>query len=151
MEKVIAVLIMVLVVFGEFSLAGEKASDGRFIAYDNRTVLDTRTNLMWAAQDNGAWINWMEAIRYINNYRGEGYTNWRLPTQNELMSLYDTAVKGKNGYHLTSFIELTGCCPVASQTDSGGAVCVNFTDGAWIFSHASQGECNRVLPVRSSK
>lgn len=30
----------------------EIANDGRFIAYDNGTVLDTGTNLMWAAKDN---------------------------------------------------------------------------------------------------
>jgi hypothetical protein len=31
-------------------------SDNRFIAYDNGTVLDTETNLMWAANDNGSDI-----------------------------------------------------------------------------------------------
>ena len=31
------------------SSAGETGRDGRFIAYSNGTVLDTRTRLMWAA------------------------------------------------------------------------------------------------------
>jgi len=35
----------------------ETGRDGRFIAYSNGTVLDTRTNLMWAAKDNGSNIN----------------------------------------------------------------------------------------------
>ncbi len=30
------------------STVKETDRDGRFIAYDNATVLDTRTNLMWA-------------------------------------------------------------------------------------------------------
>ena len=37
---------------------GEKGRDGRFVAYDNGTVLDTSTNLMWASKDNGNNINW---------------------------------------------------------------------------------------------
>ncbi len=39
----------------------ETKRDGRFIAYDNRTVLDTSTNLMWAARDNGSNIDWPKA------------------------------------------------------------------------------------------
>ena len=56
MKKVISVLfvlMLALVVCTGLAFAGEKARDGRFIAYDNGTVLDTRTNLMWAARDNG--------------------------------------------------------------------------------------------------
>jgi hypothetical protein len=43
------------------STANEIKRDGRFIAYDNGTVLDTSTNLMWAARDNGHNINWLNA------------------------------------------------------------------------------------------
>src|ERR1035437_8847883 len=90
MKKVIAVL-LVLVVYAGFAFAGEKTRDGRFIAYDNGTVLDTRTNLMWAAKDNGSNINWQGAKGYCENYRGGGYTDWRMPTQDELAGLYDAA------------------------------------------------------------
>jgi hypothetical protein len=71
--------------------AGESARDGRFIAYDNGTVSDTRTGLMWAAKDNGSKINWANAKSYCENYRGGGYTDWRMPTQDELAELYDMA------------------------------------------------------------
>lgn len=47
---------------GEKDFSSKEISrDGRFIAYDNVTVLDTRTNLMWAAKDNGGNINWANA------------------------------------------------------------------------------------------
>jgi hypothetical protein len=61
--------------------ASEIGRDGRFIAYDNGTVLDTKTNLMWAAKDNGSDINWSNAKSYCENYRGGGYKDWRMPTQ----------------------------------------------------------------------
>jgi hypothetical protein len=47
MKKVIAILFILVVCTG-LAFAGEKTRDGRFIAYDNGTVLDTKTNLMWA-------------------------------------------------------------------------------------------------------
>ena len=50
----------------------ETARDGRFIAYDNGTVLDTKTKLMWAAKDNGDYINWEDAKSYCEKYRGGG-------------------------------------------------------------------------------
>jgi hypothetical protein len=69
--------------------AAEAAKNGRFIAYSNGTVLDTKTNLMWADKDNGSDINWAKAKSYCDNYRAAGYTNWRMPTQDELAGLYD--------------------------------------------------------------
>ena len=69
--------------------AKEISRDGRFIAYDNGTVKDTEKGLMWAAKDNGKDINWKDAKRYCENYRGGGYTDWRMPTLDELAGLYD--------------------------------------------------------------
>jgi hypothetical protein len=53
-------------------IANEIRRDGRFIAYDNGTVLDTSTNRMWAARDNEIEINWAKAKSYCENYRGGG-------------------------------------------------------------------------------
>jgi hypothetical protein len=44
---------------------------------------------MWAAKDNGSYINWANAKSYCENYRGGGYADWRMPTQDELAGLYD--------------------------------------------------------------
>jgi uncharacterized caspase-like protein len=110
---------------------GEIARDGRFIAYSNGTVLDTRTNLMWAAKDNGSDINWSNAKSYCENYRGGGYTDWRMPTQDELAGLYDAAKSYKatqRDYNvkLTELIQLSGCCPWASETRGSEAAFFNF-------------------------
>lgn len=94
----------------------EIARDGRFIAYDNGTVKDTRTGLMWAAKDNGKNITWYNAKRYCEDYRGGGYSDWRMPTQDELASLYDKNKKNRHGYYVTSLIDISGSCPWASET-----------------------------------
>jgi len=57
---------------------GEIAHDGRFIAYGNGTVLDTKTNLMWAGTDAGvSSLYHLDAESYCEGYRGSGYTDWR--------------------------------------------------------------------------
>lgn len=62
------------------------------LPYDNGTVEDTDTGLMWTAKDNGGPIIWGEAKSYCSNYREGGYTDWRMPTQDELTGLYDPKV-----------------------------------------------------------
>jgi uncharacterized caspase-like protein len=133
------------------STAGEIGRGGRFIAYSNGTVLDTKTNLMWAAKDNRSDINWANAKSYCENYRGGGYSDWRMPTQDELAGLYDGAVTGKNGYNLTNLIELTGIC-WASETRGSDAVRFSFYNGvrAW-FPQSMDDLGSRALPVRSGK
>jgi uncharacterized caspase-like protein len=134
------------------STVGETARDGRFIAYNNGTVLDTRTNLMWAEKDNGSDIKWANAKSYCENYRGGGYTGWRMPTQDELEGLYDNAVTGKNGYKLTNLIELTNCCPWASEKSGSAAAFFSFSNGGRVWTHQSDGyDRYRALPVRSGK
>jgi hypothetical protein len=132
------------------ALAKETAKDGRFIAYDNGTVLDTRTNLMWAAMDNGSNINLNDAKNYCENYRGGGYSDWRMPTQDEQAGLYDGSVNGNNGYNLTTLITLTACCPwVAGGSNAAN---FNFSFGIRNWHSQSWGEFfPRVLPVRNAK
>jgi hypothetical protein len=128
--------------------------DGRFIAYDNGTVRDTSTGLMWAAKDNGEDITWDDAKRYCENYRGGGYIDWRMPTKGELAGLYDKnksymAKQRSYSVHLTELIELTHCCPWSSETRGSIAALFDFFDGSWIWFDRSLSGVYRVLPVRS--
>jgi hypothetical protein len=136
------------------STARQTGRDGRFIAYDDGTVLDTKTNLMWAAKDNGSDINWANAKSYCRNYRGGGYTDWRMPTQDELAGLYDSAkiYRSPCGFdvHLTELIRLSCTWAWASETRGSGAAGFIFNNGARSWDPQSS-KANRVLPVRSAK
>ncbi|MBP7231676.1 MAG: caspase family protein [Syntrophaceae bacterium] len=138
------------------STAQEIRRDGRFIAYSNGTVLDTSTNLMWAAKDNGTGINWANAKAYCENYRGGGYSDWRMPTQDELAGLSD----GSKSYratqrtyivHLTELIQLSTCCPWALETRGSKAAHFHFIESVRDWSAMSDTYDNRALPVRSGK
>ncbi len=141
------------------SALNESARDGRFIAYENGTVLDTRTNLMWAAKDNGSNISWQDAKSYCENYRGGGYTDWRMPTQDELAGLYDETITNikppadgcSGGYHLTNLIHLTCCCPWASETRGSMAAYFGFSNGPRHWHDQFFAGSIRALPVRSGK
>ena len=158
MKRRLLVVLMVLVVYAGFAFAGEKARDGRFIAYENGTILDTRTNLMWAERDNGSIVNWAEAEYYCESYRGGGYTDWRMPTRDELAELYDGTKTYKsdcgdgNDVHLTGLIRLRCGWVWASETRGIQAAYFLFYDGKrrW-YPQADVSYNFRALPVRSVK
>ena len=149
---IVVVLLIVIFITAGHATARETARDGRFIAYDNGTVLDTRTGLTWASRDNGSDIHWTDAKSYCDNYRGGGYTDWRLPTEDELAGLYDkskTDNKSDRGFkvYLTKLIHLTN----AWQWTSAGFY-FNFNNGTRKVIKTAYGFVYyRVLPVRSGK
>lgn len=136
------------------STANEIRRDGRFIAYDNGTVLDTKTNLMWAAKDNGSDIEWAKAKSYCENFRGGGYTDWRMPKQNELAVLVlpgiNVAPPG-NCLFITNLIEDIHCHYWASETSgSDKAFSFNFSARIPQLEHSTF-TGNHALPVRDVK
>lgn len=136
----------------------ETGMDGPFIAYDNGTVLDRRTNLMWAARDNGRNVNWSEARRYCETYRGGGYSDWRMPTQEELGGLYDSENSYKATHltlfdvHLTGLIELSSPLIWASETEGSDAASFSFIRGGrnWTYRFYDS-YAYRALPVRFAR
>ena len=121
----------------------------RFVNNHNGTVTDTKTGLMWAAQDNGRPINWMEAQSYCRAYNGGGHTDWRMPSLDELAGLYEPQEKNTRGYHLSKEIETTAASCWASDTDGDRAARFNFTYGAVYWLRRPYAGPTRVLPVRN--
>ena len=102
------------------------------------------TGLMWARQDNGSAIDWTNAKSYCENYRGNDYTDWRMPTRDELEALYASgAHKGK--------IKLTIDYVWAADTSGSGAASFNFHSGSRAWGPQSGDYDGRALPVRSIK
>ena len=125
--------------------------DGRFSAYSNGTVLDTETGLMWAAKDNGEYITWKDAKTYCDNYQGGDYKDWRMPTQDELSKIYESARLNRHGYRVTNLIEVTACCIWASDVSGSLAAYLRFYDGERLWSPQSDSYNANVLPVRLNK
>lgn len=114
-------------------------------------LLDTKTGLMWAVLDNHTDTDWDYARRYCENYRIGGFSDWRLPTLDELASLYDSSIDGKNACHLTRHITLSKCSSWALEIRGFEAANFAFDNGNRRWIRSSIFIDNRVLPVRSGK
>jgi hypothetical protein len=53
---------------------------------------DPATGLTWTTHDNGSDVNWNQANAYCSNLRLGGYSDWRIPTSDELQGIYDPSV-----------------------------------------------------------
>ena len=120
----------------------------RFVDHGNGTITDTKSGLMWAAKDNGSDITWQNARAYCKNYRGGGHSDWRLPTQDELASLYDPKDKNRYGYHITRLIDLTGAWAWASEARDYGDAYFSYFYGDRDWYNQSFSNIGRALPVR---
>lgn len=121
---------------------------GRFVDIGDGTVLDIKFSLMWAKKDNGKDIHWGSAKIYCNNYSIGGYTDWRLPTQDELAELYAAGIRYNKSWHI-AIIQITACCPWASEGGSFQARVFNFDGHRDRYYHSARN--TRVLPVRDYK
>jgi hypothetical protein len=50
---------------------------------------DPSSGLMWTAKDNGNDVTWGNAVKYCRNLSVAGYSDWRLPSIDELQGIYD--------------------------------------------------------------
>lgn len=139
------------------SAKNEIRKEGRFIANHNGTITDTSTTLMWASKDSGRNMSWEDAKYYCENYRDGGYTDWRMPTQDELAGLYDAnksragaCEQSKNIHVATELIELTCFVYWASETQGKDAAIFHFEFGGRGLGSREIGDF-RALPVRSAK
>jgi hypothetical protein len=126
------------------------ASD-RFINNGDGTVTDTKTGLMWSVEDNGKHINWHDARSYCQSYSGGNHADWRMPTLEELKTLYEPVILNDQGYHINTAVGLTAESCWASDTRGNEAARYNFTYGQEYWLRQYHSGSGRVLPVRSSK
>ena len=81
---------------------------------------DAATGLTWAAKDNGSSVSPNQANDYCSGLRSGGYSDWRLPTIDELENLYDSKLSKQ--YKVKGPIELGDACVLSGTTNSSGEV-----------------------------
>jgi serine/threonine protein kinase len=130
----------------EFStpeISGEK----RFQVSAEGIITDTRTGLEWAP-DPGRNMNWEETKKYVESLILGGYSDWRLPTQEELEELYDRSIRAK--LRIDPVFKLGGIWVWTSRED-GGSWVVNFQTGTAYPTIAMTMPNTRVLAVRAPR
>lgn len=107
----------------EVRLVRGSSNYGINLFFDNGdgTISDNATGLMWSKDDNGAALNWEEALDWVyqkNQKNYLGYNDWRLPNAKELQSIvdYTRSPQTTNSPAIDSLFEVT---PI---TDEGGEI-----------------------------
>jgi Protein of unknown function (DUF1566) len=125
---------------------GGEADEKRFQVNGDGTVLDTKTNLMWAAAASNESMTWSEAEEYCTSFAGAEYQDWRLPTRDELAALIEADIAENN-----KMIRISDDRVWASETDDNRGAFCNFYRGkcGWLEKVASISLHG--LPVRDTE
>ncbi len=79
--------------------SGRRSSDGRYIDHEDGTITDTKTGLMWTKKDSYAdlvkCLDWNKSRSYVSSLTTGGYNDWRMPTVEELKSIYEKSKNNK--------------------------------------------------------
>ncbi len=100
------------------------------------TVSDSVTGLMWSTADNGAALNWADALAWVQTKNAEnhlGHNDWRLPNAKELQSILDYTRSPAN----TNSAAITAIFDATSFTNEGGQ-----TDWPWYWSSTTHATYN---------
>lgn len=110
---------------------------------------DFKRGLMWRRADNLADVTWKAAGRYCDALDFAGWSDWRLPTIEELETLQ--AMWSQAAFKTIGLVTLSDCCPWSSTSiDDDSAWNYNFRyrrafDGRKGFSFGLRALCVRAL------
>jgi hypothetical protein len=98
----------------------------------NGTVTDTKTGMTWQKDDTGKTMGWNDAISYCRGLTLAKYSNWRLPSDDELTALWHNA--GAVNEIKTKYFPGMKPAPYWSSSGIGGTSgvmvwAVDFTNG----------------------
>ena len=140
-------LFLVLFLCLPFTLAAQKEVGryGVYVAYANGIVKDTKTGLEWKVGPDKR-TNWDQARSWVQNLNLDG-GGWRLPTTDELRTLYK---KGTGSRNMTPLLKTTGWHVWSGETeDSSTAWTFYFRLGLRYWSNRLFSYATRAFAVRS--
>ena len=97
----------------------------RFTVSSDGVIKDLKTGLQWA-QDAGQQMNWFQANDYAHNLKLGGYSDWRLPSKEELVSLAGYSKLSEIGF---KNVQSNYWSSTTIANDPGFAWGVNFSNG----------------------
>ena len=98
--------------------------------------IDPDTGLTWTKSDNGSDIDWNQATAYCSNLRLGEYSDWRLPTIDELEGISAPGINvpgqwsnGPATWHVKGNLTISGRPWSSTQKNAGETWNFDFHDG----------------------
>jgi hypothetical protein len=120
----------------------------RFTLNNEGMINDSKTGfqeISFAGRD----VSWYTADKFAREMRRGGYVDWRLPTRNDLRSLYDYSLKTE--YKIDSIFQYNSSIAWMSESyDEKAAWGFSFDNGLEDWYKREQTNCDKILLVRSA-
>ena len=125
--------------------ADDEKLDGDYVAYGNGIVKNNKTGLEWVAGPDRD-MTWDEARSWVNSLNIDG-GDWRMPTTDELKTLYN---KGAGSRNMTLLLKTRGWLVWSGET-KGSSDAWGFTlgGGTRYWDSRTNSSTNRGFAVRS--
>lgn len=128
---------------------GEELPESKFTVSSKNgdiIVYDSETELVW--QKNYENKNWQDALSYCENSNYAGFSDWRLPNRNELLSLIK-----RDRYPMSDFPDMPfdSWFSSSSTKTPTGIWALNYTIGMFDSANKNKGDIRPVRCVRSQK
>jgi len=104
-----------------------------------KVVVDNQTKLMWQKETSKMWMNYLNAEQWINDLNEKhlaGFTDWRMPTVEEALSLLQPGIHGNRTIinfinPVFDFVTWTIWTSDLNQTDTSQAYVIDYGEGSW--------------------
>ena len=149
--KLIEMLFLVIILVVSVNYAASAGGERFAVATDKAVLIDSQIGLMWPLQDNGFDISWPEGKKYCDSFSLGGFSDWRMPTQEELASLYRLQAADTSEYYILKAIKISACCQWAIDSRNDKVASFDFEYGNRDWGYPMSTVDARVLPVRSVK
>lgn len=116
---------------------------------DQSCHTDLKTGFMWVNNSNfiGKAMNWQDAVKWASALNYGGYSDWRLPTKEELLMFAKQGANSMAAYLKTGIRNGLYWTSTIHDNDPDNVWAVNINDGS--ISNFSKSSSNHVWPIRS--
>jgi hypothetical protein len=112
-------LVTIILCVGTCAVMGQDAAPAA--GGDSKALWkDSATGLAWVVKDNGSSVSPNQANDYCSSLRSGGYSDWRVPSIDELEAIFDS--KLSKSYRIKGSIELSDACVLSKTTNNSGEV-----------------------------
>jgi Protein of unknown function (DUF1566) len=136
----------------------------RFHDNPSGIITDTQNQIEWLPKDSyldlGCWRTWKDANAYallMNQVYAGGHSDWRLPTEEEALALFDPQLdsvdwEGEKIHIHSDFVQkCANNIWTSAVNDNDQALTVDLRDGATIYNAKTEEEYQSVRLVRTIK